>query len=322
MGIYLAPGANAVATAGRVRRAMEEMAQRFPDDVTWEIPYDTTIFVTATIHKVVTTLLEAFVLVAIVVFVFLGRLRATLVPIVAVPVALVGTFAVMLAIGFSANTISLLALVLAIGIVVDDAIVVVEAVEHMMAEHPEMSPAAATKAAMAPDHRADRRDHLGAAVGVCAGRVHPRHRRQALPAIRRRGVGVDADLGGERADLVAGIVRVAAAPRCRRRAGSIRAMQGGIDRMQRGYAGIVGRLAPRVLVTVAVVGVAVVLILWFGRAVPSGFLPEEDQGAFLIEAQLPEGASLNRTAKSRPMSSTSPRRRRGWRRSPRSSATA
>ena len=128
--------------------AMEDMAQRFPDDMTWEIPYDTTVFVTASIHKVVTTLIEAFVLVTIVVFVFLGSLRATLVPIVAVPVSLVGTFAVMLALGFSANTISLLALVLAIGIVVDDAIVVVEAVEHMMAEHPEMSPADATKAAM------------------------------------------------------------------------------------------------------------------------------------------------------------------------------
>src|SRR5271167_205065 len=148
MGIYLAPGANAVATGAAVRRAMGEMAQRFPADMTWEIPYDTTVFVTASIHEVVTTLLEAFVLVAVVVFVFLGRLRATLVPIVAVPVSLVGTFAVMLAIGFSANTISLLALVLAIGVVVEDAILVVEAVEHMMAEHPEMSAADATKASM------------------------------------------------------------------------------------------------------------------------------------------------------------------------------
>ena len=132
---------------------MTQMAERFPDDVTWEIPYDTTVFVTASIHKVISTLLEAFVLVAVVVFVFLGSLRATLVPIIAVPVALVGTFAAMLALGFSANTISLLALVLAIGIVVDDAIVVVEAVEHMMAAHPEMAPADATKAAMARSPR-------------------------------------------------------------------------------------------------------------------------------------------------------------------------
>ena len=148
LAVYLAPGANAVTTAAGVRRAMTEMAQRFPQDMTWEVSYDTTIFVTSTIKKVVITLFEAFALVAAVVFVFLGRLRATLVPIVAVPVALVGTFAVMLAMGFSANTISLLALVLAIGIVVDDAIVVVEAVEHVMAEHPELSPAEATKLAM------------------------------------------------------------------------------------------------------------------------------------------------------------------------------
>ncbi len=148
---------------------------------------------------------------------------------------------------------------------------------------------------MTPDHRADHRDHLGAAVGVRAGRVHPRHRRQALPAIRGRRVGVDADLGAERADPVAGAVRAAAAPRARRPAGSSARCRAASTVMQRGYAGIVGRLAPRVLLTVALVGVAVALIWWFGRAVPSGFLPEEDQGALLIEAQLPEGASLNRT---------------------------
>ena len=110
--------------------------------------YDTTVFVKDTINEVIHTLVEAFVLVAIVVFVFLGSARATLVPIIAVPVSLIGTFAVMLALGFSANTVSLLALVLAIGIVVDDAIVVVENVERVMHEHPELSPADATKKAM------------------------------------------------------------------------------------------------------------------------------------------------------------------------------
>ena len=148
LAIYLAPGGNAVATAAAVRATMTELAQRFPQDVTWEIPYDTTIFVKATIGKVVQTPFEAFALVAIVVFVFLGRLKATLVPIIAVPVALIGTFALMLAMGMSANTISLLALVLAIGIVVDDAIVVVEAVEHTIEERPDLSPADATKLAM------------------------------------------------------------------------------------------------------------------------------------------------------------------------------
>ena len=218
MGIYLAPGANAVATGQNVRRAMEDMAQRFPEDVTWEIPYDTTVFVTASIHKVVSTLVEAFALVAIVVFVFLGSLRATLVPIIAVPVALVGAFAAMLALGFSANTISLLALVLAIGIVVDDAIVVVEAVEHMIAEHPEMSPADATKAAMQQITAPIIAITLVLLSVFIPVALHPRHRRPALPAIRGRGVGVDADLGVKRADPLAGTVRATAAARPRARA--------------------------------------------------------------------------------------------------------
>jgi HAE1 family hydrophobic/amphiphilic exporter-1 len=294
MGVYLAPGANAVATAAAVRRAMEEMAQRLPDDVTWEIPYDTTVFVVSTIHKVVTTLLEAFVLVAIVVFVFLGRVRATLVPIVAVPVALIGTFAVMLAIGFSANTISLLALVLAIGIVVDDAIVVVEAVEHMLAEHPEMSPAEATKAAMS--------QITGPIIAITLVLLSVFVPVAFIPGIvgklyQQFAIAVSVSM------LISALNALTLSPAlCAlllRHSGPpgrlIGAMQGGIDRMQRGYVAVVARLAPRVLLTAALVGVAVALIWGFGRAVPSGFLPEEDQGALLVEAQLPEGASLNRT---------------------------
>jgi hydrophobic/amphiphilic exporter-1 (mainly G- bacteria), HAE1 family len=295
MGIYLSPGANAVATGASVRQAMEEMAQRFPEDVTWEIPYDTTVFVNASIHKVETTLIEAFVLVAIVVFVFLGSLRATLVPIIAVPVALVGTFAVMLALGFSANTISLLALVLAIGIVVDDAIVVVEAAEHMIAAHPEMSSADATKAAMS--------QITGPIIAITLVLLSVFVPVAFIPGIvgqlfQQFAVAVSVSM------LISALNALTLSPalcalllRHGHRPGRIiRWMQGGIDGMQRGYAGIIGRLAPRVVLTLALVGVAVVLILGFGRAVPAGFLPEEDQGAFLIEAQLPEGASLNRTS--------------------------
>jgi multidrug efflux pump subunit AcrB len=146
--IYQAPGANAIAVADGVKKALKEIEPRLPDDVAFDVMYDTTVFVDAMIHKVEVTLLEAFVLVGIVVFVFLGNLRATLIPIIAVPVALVGTFAVMLALGFSANTISLLALVLAIGIVVDDAIVVVEAVEHILETEPRLTPAEAAEKAM------------------------------------------------------------------------------------------------------------------------------------------------------------------------------
>ncbi|MEQ9608734.1 MAG: efflux RND transporter permease subunit, partial [Kiloniellaceae bacterium] len=142
-----APGANAVAVAQGVRATMDRLAERFPDDLEYKVVYDTTVFVSATIDEVIKTLLEAFALVSIVVFLFLGSLRATLIPIIAVPVSLIGTFAVLLVLGFSANTVSLLALVLAIGIVVDDAIVVVEAVEHIM-EHEKLPPKEAAKKAM------------------------------------------------------------------------------------------------------------------------------------------------------------------------------
>src|SRR5207248_3748086 len=149
IGIYRPPGANAVEVARHVRDTLDQLKQRFPDDVAYDVFFDTTVFVTATVGEVVRTLVIAFVLVAIVVFLFLGKLRTTVIPLVAVPVSIVGTFAVMLLIGYSANTVSLLALVLAIGIVVDDAIVVIENVERVIEEEPELSIPAATKKAMA-----------------------------------------------------------------------------------------------------------------------------------------------------------------------------
>ena len=127
---------------------MERLKRDFPEDLEYEMFYDASVFVKSTIHELVNTLFIAFVLVAAVVFLFLGRLRTTLIPIVAVPVSVIGTFAVMLAVGYSANIVTLLALVLAIGIVVDDAIVVVENVERVIEEEPELSIKDATKKAM------------------------------------------------------------------------------------------------------------------------------------------------------------------------------
>src|SRR5204863_5796834 len=149
IGIYQAPGANAVDVARHVNETLEQLKQRFPDDVEYAMFWDATVFVTSTVAEVVRTLVIAFVLVAIVVFLFLGKLRTTLIPLIAVPVSIIGAFAVMLIIGYSANTVSLLALVLAIGIVVDDAIVVIENVERIIEEEPELSIPDATKKAMA-----------------------------------------------------------------------------------------------------------------------------------------------------------------------------
>src|SRR2546430_9664168 len=149
IGIYQTPGSNAVEVAQRVRDTMSELATRFPNDLAYTVFWDSTVFVTETIKEVIRTLGIAVVLVGVVVVLFLGRWRTTLIPLVAVPVSIVGTFAVMLLIGYSANTVSLLALVLAIGIVVDDAIVVVENVERVIEENPELPLPEACKRAMA-----------------------------------------------------------------------------------------------------------------------------------------------------------------------------
>ena len=148
VGIYQSPGANALTTMEALKKLMTDSAKAFPDGVAWKITYDPTTFVTATIETVKHTLAEAAILVLLVVFIFLGNVRATLIPMIAVPVSLIGTFIVLNAIGYSANTVSLLAMILAIGIVVDDAIVVVEAVEQTMEKHPELSSTEATKRAM------------------------------------------------------------------------------------------------------------------------------------------------------------------------------
>ncbi|MBV8472455.1 MAG: efflux RND transporter permease subunit, partial [Hyphomicrobiales bacterium] len=148
MALYLTPDANGVQTAALVDRTLAKLAARFPPSLKTHTVYDSTVFVSDTIHEVLKTLAEAFALVVVVVFAFLGNARATLVPAIAVPVSLIGAFAVLLAMGYSANTVSLLAMVLAIGIVVDDAIVVVENVERVLEEEPGLSPAEATIKAM------------------------------------------------------------------------------------------------------------------------------------------------------------------------------
>src|SRR5207302_909280 len=134
LSIYQLPGSNALETAKRVRAKMEELKNRFPDGVDYAIVYDTTPFINQSIHEVHKTLRDAIILVALVVLLFLQNWRTALIPLVAVPVAVIGTFVVMALLGFSLNNLTLFGLVLAIGIVVDDAIVVVEAVERQMEE--------------------------------------------------------------------------------------------------------------------------------------------------------------------------------------------
>ena len=147
LGIYMLPGANAMEVAENVKKAMEEISENFPEGLSYEIPFDMTTYISESIHEVYKTLFEALVLVVLVVYLSLQSWRATLIPVVAVPISLIGTFGIMLIFGFSINILTLLGLILAIGIVVDDAIVVVEGVEHIM-ETEKLSPYEATKKAM------------------------------------------------------------------------------------------------------------------------------------------------------------------------------
>ena len=292
--IYQAPGANAIAVAHSVKKTLQEIEPRLPDDVAYSVMYDTTVFVDAMIHKVEKTLLEAFILVGIVVFVFLGNLRATLIPIVAVPVALVGTFAAMLALGFSANTISLLALVLAIGIVVDDAIVVVEAVEHILETEPQLTPAEAAEKAMS--------QVTAPIIAITLVLLSVFVPTAFIPGItgqlyQQFAVAVSVSM------LISAINALSLSPalctlllrHTSKRKGLIAYLQRGIDKSRDGYVALVRPLARRALVIGLVVVVFALGTGWLAKIVPTGFLPDEDQGAFFAEIQLPDAASLNRT---------------------------
>jgi hydrophobic/amphiphilic exporter-1 (mainly G- bacteria), HAE1 family len=295
IGIYQSPGANAVEVANNVRQVMEQLKQRFPDDVTYDIFWDNTVFVTATVEEVIRTLVIAFVLVAIVVFLFLGKLRTTIIPLIAVPVSIIGTFAVMLAIGYTANTVSLLALVLAIGIVVDDAIVVIENVERVIEEEPELSIPAATKKAMA--------EITGPVIAITLVLLSVFVPVAFIPGIsgqlfRQFAVSVSASM------VISAINALTLSPAlCSvllKRGGEIRRgpmhyVLRGIDGMRDGYVFLVRRLVRIAAVGLIVVaGVAAVAVGVF-NVTPKGFLPSEDQGGFFAAMRLPEGASLNRT---------------------------
>ncbi len=295
LAIFLSPGANALATSKAINQKLEVLQARFPEGLNARIIYDSTEFVNDTIDAVIHTLVEAFVLVAIVVFLFLGNLRATLIPTIAVPVSLIGTFAVMLALGYSANTVSLLALVLAIGIVVDDAIVVVENVERVMEEEPELTPVGATKKAMAqvtapiiaitlvllsvfvpvgfiPGISGElfRQFAVTIAVSMLISAVNALTLSPALCAVFLRH-------SGPKRGIMSWVSRR-------------------IDGLRDGYAWIVRKTLRVAALSIVIIVASGAGIVGLSSVTPTGFLPEEDQGAFFVNVQLPDGASVARTS--------------------------
>ncbi|UEM22133.1 multidrug efflux RND transporter permease subunit [Skermanella mucosa] len=293
LGIYQAPGANAVTTAQEVLRVLDGLAERFPENVHYEVTYDTTVFVTSSIEEVVTTLVEAFVLVLVVVFVFLGNWRATVIPMLAVPVALIGTFAFLLLFGQSANTISLFAMVLAIGIVVDDAIVVVENVERVMRDENLPAPEATRKAMaqITPAIIAITLVLLSVfiPVGFIPGITGSLYAQFALT------VSVAMLLSAVNA-LTLSPALCALLLKPHEKHGRIMGwIQDRIDNVRNGYSRVVNRLVRVSILSLVAVVVAFGGYFGLSAIVPAGFLPDEDQGALFMELRLPQNAALNRT---------------------------
>ncbi len=295
IGVYLAPGANMVNSATLVKKQIDDLRPSLPDGIDIDVVADASVFVLDSMHEVQRTLFEAFVLVAIVVFLFLGSLRATVIPIIAVPVALVGTFAFMLAMGMSMNTVSLLAMVLAIGIVVDDAIVVVEAVEAKMEENPDMTPAEASHAAM--------EEITGAILAITMVLLSVFVPVAFIPGIqgelfRQFAVTVSVSMvisAINALTLSPALCAIVLKHQHGERKGIMAWISNKIDSAGKGYVKVAGALGRRAVLAIVLLVGAFVLAGGLLKVVPTGFMPNEDQGNFIVESRLPEAASVNRT---------------------------
>jgi hydrophobe/amphiphile efflux-1 (HAE1) family protein len=293
--LYLSPDANAVETSKLVTDRVQKLEARFPPGLKAVIVYDSTLFVSDTIREVMKTLGQAFVLVVIVVFIFLGNIRATLIPAVAVPVSLIGTFAVLLAMGYSANTVSLLAMVLAIGIVVDDAIVVVENVERVIEEEPHLPVAEATLKAM--------RQITGPIIAITLVLLSVFVPVAFIPGISGElfrqfavTISVAMTISAINALTLSPALCAIVLRHDRARRGVMGWVLRRIGNVRDGYARIVRQLVRAAAVSLVLVVVIGVGIAGLWRSTPTSFLPEEDQGAFFVNLQLPDGASVARTS--------------------------
>jgi len=298
IGIQLSPSGNALASAKMVRARLQELEKYFPKGVRWSLPYDSSKFVSISIEKVVQTLFEAIVLVFIVMFLFLQNIRYTLIPTIVVPVALLGTFGALLAMGFSINVLSMFGMVLVIGIVVDDAIVVVENVERIMSEEG-LPPREATRKAMG--------QISGAVVGITvvlvsvflplaffAGSVGNIYRQ--FSAVMAVSIAFSAFLALSLTPaLCATLLKPVEAGHHHEKKGFFGWFNRSFNRSAKRYEGWVAKLLHRggrmMIVYVALVAAAGVLYL----RLPTSFLPNEDQGFALVNIQLPPGAALSRT---------------------------
>ncbi len=311
MAVSLEPNANALRTAELVKARAEEIAKRMPPGYRLTYANDTTDFIKLSIEEVVKTLIEAMILVILVMFVFLQSWRATLIPAIAIPVVLLGTFGVLYALGFSINTMTLFGLVLAIGLLVDDAIVVVENVERLMDENPEMGPREATIVSMGQIQMALIAIALILSAvflpmvffGGSTGVIYRQFSATIVSAmvlsifvamtlspaiaaniLHRNHLSVEQTWMGKRLPQVGHVLELGR-----------RKFNAGFDRTRDWYVHTVSRVVDRKWLFLAIyAGVCAILVIMFFR-IPTGFIPSEDQGAALVQFRLPAGATQTRT---------------------------
>ena len=298
LGIYMLPGANAMEVAENVKKAMEEISQTFPEGLEYNFPFDMTDYISQSIHEVYKTLFEALFLVIIVVFLSLQSWRATLIPVVAVPISLIGTFGFMLIFGFSLNILTLLGLVLAIGIVVDDAIVVVENVERIMDEE-KLSPYEATKKAMEGLAGAVIATSLVLAavfvpVSFLSGITGQLYRQFTVTIVVS--VLISTVVALTLSPVMCSLILKPTDPnKPKNRVFNWINKWLGIGNNQ--YVKYIKRVIKNPRRVMVGFGMVLIFIYVFHRLVPTSFLPVEDQGYFTVELELPETATLERTRK-------------------------
>src|SRR6058998_1736589 len=297
MAVYLLPGANQLKASEAIYETLRQAKALFPPDMDYKIVYDTTPAVEASIEGIVHTFVEAIILVTLVVFIFLQNLRATIIPLLTVPVSLIGTFIFFPLLGFSVNTLSMFGLVLAIGIVVDDAIVVVEAVMHHI-EHG-LSPRDATSQAM----KEVSAPVIGIAlilsavfvpVAFLGGLTGQMYQQFALT------IAISVLLSAFSALSLSPALSAMLLKPAKPMRGPLGAFFRGFNRVfdwiTGRYVGVARILVRRAMITIVLVGVVIVFSGLIGRQLPAGFIPDEDQGLLGVNVQLPPGASLERTA--------------------------
>ncbi|GEA51957.1 transporter [Vibrio inusitatus NBRC 102082] len=293
--LNLQSDANALESGGLVMDMLDNLSVNFPEDMEYESSYDTTIFVEESIKGVVKTLIEAILLVIAVTYLFLGSARATLIPVVAIPVSLIGTFAVMQITGFTINTVTLFGLILAIGIVVDDAILVIENVDTTMRKDPSLTPRKATLMAM--------KEVTGPIVTstlVLLAVFLPVAMLPGITGIMYRQFALTICISVVISSINALTLSPALCSLVLKQGGGntsswYKAFNNGLDKVTAGYGRLAGYLVKKAILLFVFFIAAVAAVTYFGKTTSTAFVPQEDKGILLVNVQLPDSASLSRT---------------------------